>query len=140
MSAQAGVAGARNRVEVPVGRPDEFLEGAPTVVEAEGLRYVVFNLGGSLYALRDQCPHQGAQLSCGVLTGAMMPNQPGDALTYDLEGEVISCPWHRWKFEIRTGRSLFSVDRRNVLSVPVSIVGEQVVLTVPRARVRRPRA
>src|SRR5688572_1686230 len=119
MSAQAGVGGARNRVEVPVGRPEDFLDGTRTVVVAEGLNYVVFNLGGELFALRDQCPHQGAPLSCGVITGAMMPNRPGEPLRFELQGEIVSCPWHRWKFDIRTGRSLFGVDRRNVLSVPV---------------------
>lgn len=128
---------ARRHVELAVGQLDEFPVGGRKVVEAEGLRYVIFNVGGTLYALRDQCPHEGAPISCGVVTGAMLPNRPGEDLVYGLEGEIVTCPWHRWKYSIKTGESIFGVDRRRVVTAPVKVDGDQVAVVVPRARARR---
>lgn len=46
----------------------------------------VFNLGGTLYAVKDQCPHQEVSLSTGTV-----------------EGTVLTCPGHVWKFDLRDG-------------------------------------
>lgn len=40
---------------------------------------------------------------------------------------VVRCPWHKWEFDIATGRCL--VDQRlRVRRYPVRIVGEEIVV------------
>ena len=47
----------------------------------------VFYVDGHYYALEDACPHQGGPLSEGFL-----------------EGPMVTCPWHAWCFDVRTGK------------------------------------
>jgi nitrite reductase (NADH) small subunit/3-phenylpropionate/trans-cinnamate dioxygenase ferredoxin subunit len=47
----------------------------------------VFNADGTFYALENACPHQGGPLADGWL-----------------EGATITCPWHAWCFDLRTGK------------------------------------
>jgi nitrite reductase/ring-hydroxylating ferredoxin subunit/multimeric flavodoxin WrbA len=48
----------------------------------------IFNLGGKFYALANSCAHKGGPLSRG-----------------QLKGEIVTCPWHGWKYSVVTGRS-----------------------------------
>jgi nitrite reductase/ring-hydroxylating ferredoxin subunit len=48
---------------------------------------VLFNIDGTIYALENSCPHQGGPLAEGFL-----------------EGALITCPWHAWCFDVRTGK------------------------------------
>ena len=60
--------------------------GQGKVVEAAGRTVAVFNVDGHYYAIDNDCPHRGGPLGEG-----------------DLEGAVIACPWHAWRWDVRTG-------------------------------------
>jgi len=47
----------------------------------------LFCVGGEFFALDGVCPHQGGPLGQG-----------------DLDGCVVTCPWHGWQFDVRTGQ------------------------------------
>lgn len=47
----------------------------------------LFNAGGQFYALENSCPHQGGPIAEGWL-----------------EDCEITCPWHGWCFDVRTGK------------------------------------
>ena len=49
----------------------------------------LFNVDGELFALENTCPHAGGPLGEGTL-----------------HGEIVKCPWHGWKFNVRTGQCL----------------------------------
>ena len=70
----------------------------------------VFNVSGAFFAIDDACPHAGASLSHGIV-----------------EGDVVRCRIHHWRFCVRSGTYL---DERkpscNVRSYPIRVVGEQV--------------
>ena len=66
---------------------DELIEGEGKVVAHAGMDVALFRLGSEVFAVENTCPHQGASLAEGWL-----------------EGENVSCPWHAWCFELRTGR------------------------------------
>ena len=87
-----------------VGRAADLPPGSRRLISAGGKAIVIFNIKGELFALSDKCPHRGASLSNGVLTGLVTSNGPGD-YTYSKAGEIIRCPWHQWEFDVRTGRS-----------------------------------
>lgn len=46
----------------------------------------IFNVDGQFYALDGVCPHQGGPLGEGTL-----------------EGGIVTCPWHGWQFNVRSG-------------------------------------
>jgi nitrite reductase/ring-hydroxylating ferredoxin subunit len=95
---------------VKVGSRAEFedLEGGK-VVEADGQRIAVFNIGGSYYAIENTCPHRGGPLAEGMVTG-----------------EEVICPWHGSRFNVKTGSVVTPPARQRVKSFPVRVTGNDV--------------
>jgi nitrite reductase (NADH) small subunit len=98
----------------------ELAPGSRKIVEVEGRSIGVFNIRGSLYALRNACPHQGAPLCLGRLTGLMVPSPPGE-YRFQREGEILRCPWHGWEFDVTTGLSVFNPHRTRVRRYEVTV-------------------
>lgn len=65
-----------------------------TAKTADGLTVAVYNVGGDYYATDCDCPHQGASLGDGAL-----------------EGDVVTCGWHGWEFNVKTGECLNVPDQ-----------------------------
>jgi len=59
-----------------------------------------------LHALPNFCPHQAAPLCEGELTGRMVVGDDGWEWRYEQEGEIVTCPWHGWKFDVTTGDNI----------------------------------
>lgn len=87
-----------------MGTVDEIPPGGRKIVDVGGRSVGVFNIGGEFFALRNQCPHQGAELCKGPLSGFVHAQRP-DEVTYVRRGEILRCPWHQWEFDVRTGQS-----------------------------------
>ena len=68
------------------GRVADFLKDAGKTVEMEGLKVALFNVNGKFYAMADACPHRGGPLGEGFLGGSR-----------------VTCPWHAWEFDVKTG-------------------------------------
>jgi nitrite reductase/ring-hydroxylating ferredoxin subunit len=60
--------------------------GSSLAVEVEGKSVALFNAGGTIYALENYCPHQGAPLVGGWI-----------------DGTTVTCPWHAWCFNLEDG-------------------------------------
>jgi nitrite reductase/ring-hydroxylating ferredoxin subunit len=84
--------------------------GTGTVVTVNGAKLALFNVGGAFHALSNTCPHQGGPLGEGFL-----------------QGPVVTCPLHFWRFDVRTGQAPefpeAAVDR-----YPVKVEGEDVLV------------
>lgn len=67
---------------------DRCRAGAGTFVEHDGLDLAVFISADRdrVIVLDNTCPHAGGNLAAGTL-----------------DGHIVSCPWHHWKFDVRTG-------------------------------------
>lgn len=104
--------------EYVVCRAGDLPPGGMRMVEVDGREIGVFNVGGEFYALRNYCPHRGAPLCRGKVTGLMTGPEPG---TYELtrDGEIIRCPWHGYEFDITTGE--FVVDSEKIRSITYDI-------------------
>lgn len=97
-------------------------------MQANGRSIGVFNVDGHLFALRNTCPHQGAQLCLGTVRGTMLPSDPYE-YRYGRDGRVLRCPWHGWEFDLETGEKLFDVtERARVKTYEVSVEGDRVVV------------
>jgi nitrite reductase/ring-hydroxylating ferredoxin subunit len=96
-----------------VARTSEIAPGQRKLFSIGGRPVVVFNLAGEFFALLNRCPHQGASLCDGLVTGFVSSTAPGE-YTYERAGEVIRCPWHGWEFDIKTGQSWFDPAKAKV--------------------------
>lgn len=64
----------------------EVADGQAKVVEVGERSIAVFNVGGQFYAIDNLCPHRGGPLGEG-----------------DVEGTIVVCPWHAWRWDVTTG-------------------------------------
>lgn len=71
---------------VKVGRRGDIAEGAGKTVQVGGKQVALFNAGGNFYAIDNVCLHRKGPLGEG-----------------DLEGTIVTCPWHGWQYDITTG-------------------------------------
>lgn len=104
----------------PAGRLRKLSRGSSRVYSCQGQDVAVFKTRDGYIAVSDTCPHMGASLSQGHLSG----NQ-------------LLCTWHGWKFDTDTGVS----DARDwcCLTVyDVRIEGEDLFLR-PRPKPDPPR-
>ena len=69
--------------DCPPGRAIECVAGDRIVA--------LYNVDGEFYALDGVCPHQGGPLGDGALQGC-----------------IVTCPWHGWQFDVRTGQNQLS--------------------------------
>ena len=74
----------------------------------------IFNVSGTFFAIDDACPHAGASLSRGIV-----------------EGDVVRCRIHHWRFCIRNGIYLDEIKPScNVRDYPVRVVGDQIQIAL----------
>ncbi len=113
---------------VDIGSISDFEPGRPRRVNAGGRALMVVRRGLRFFALRDICPHQGAPLSAGKVDGTALPCRPGEEISFGRLGEVLTCPWHGWQFELATGRALIEPERYRVRVYPVRVAGSRVIV------------
>ena len=124
-----------------IARVADIPPGQRKIVEVEGQSIGVFNVGGTFYALKNRCPHQGAPLCLGSLKGTALPSAPGEYL-WGREGEILRCPWHGWEFDVTNGRSICNPHRVRVRAYDITVEPEDAdasvetyPVTVERGRV-----
>ena len=98
---------------VLVGEAADIGVGEGRVVEADGKTLALFNVDGAFYALDNACAHRGGPLGEG-----------------DLEGTVVVCPWHAWRWDVKTGANVNNPAVR-MTCFPVSVDGGRVFVEVP---------
>ncbi|HEY5079288.1 MAG TPA: Rieske (2Fe-2S) protein [Opitutaceae bacterium] len=100
-----------------VAQAGELPPGARKLVRVGGIEIGLFNAGGGVRAYRNACPHAGAPVCLGRVSGTSMPSQVYEYI-YGMEGCVLRCPWHGWEFDLRTGEHIVDPETR-LKSVPV---------------------
>jgi nitrite reductase (NADH) small subunit len=73
-----------------VARVDDLPAGSTLVASAGDTDVAVFHCPDGFYATQAKCLHLGGPLGRGRL-----------------EGCVLSCPWHGWQYDVRTGENMF---------------------------------
>lgn len=104
-----------------VGPAADIPPGSRKRILVDGRPILVLNVKGEYFALSDTCPHKGASLSQGVLTGLVKSGDEPGRYTYERAGEIIRCPWHQWEFDIRTGRSQCDPRRMRLLQFETAV-------------------
>jgi nitrite reductase (NADH) small subunit len=104
-------------------------EGRARLLEIGGLRVGLFRVAGELHALADRCPHRGAPLCAGRVTAPI--GYDAGVLTVGPQASVVRCPWHKWEFDIATGRCLVD-ERLRVRRYAVRVDGDEIVVALDR--------
>lgn len=97
---------------VKVCREEEVAEGTVRLVEADGTKVALCRQNGHLYALSNFCPHLTGNLGEG-----------------ELDGDVLVCPEHGWRFKLSTGRCT-TVRGQSAHTFPVEVRDEWVYVGV----------
>ena len=92
---------------------DDLPPGGSKEVEHEGRIYALFHSGGAISAIDGICPHQGGPLAEGVVVE-----------------NLVTCPWHGWQFDVRTGRSNLGGRMRQAV-YNVKVEGGDVLVEIP---------
>lgn len=109
-----GAAPARALRRVAVAKVEEIPDGQRKIVEVDGLSIGVFHHQGVWVALRNSCVHQGGPVATGALAG-----------------EVLTCPWHGYQYDLRSGRCLTD-PHAELDRYAVTVAGDTVFVDVPQ--------
>ena len=80
---------------INIAKASEIEPGQNIVVKCDGEDIAIFNAGEEFYAINNTCPHQGGPLNEGVL-----------------EDNLITCPWHGWQYDLKSGCPIITPNLR----------------------------
>ena len=86
-------------------------QGARVVKTASGDIGVFRTAENEIFALKDECPHQGGPLSQGIV-----------------HGKRVTCPLHSWNIELNSGDAV-APDEGCAASYPVKVESGKVFLS-----------
>jgi len=89
----------------------ELAPGTARTVTVGDKELALFNVDGVVFAIDNTCPHRGGPLAEG-----------------EVEGCTVTCPWHAWTFDLKTGQSL--TDDLAVTCYPAKVEGGAVLVSV----------
>jgi nitrite reductase (NADH) small subunit/3-phenylpropionate/trans-cinnamate dioxygenase ferredoxin subunit len=99
-----GFVRAAKTSDVPAGTIREF--------QVEGTPVALANVDGQFHAINNICIHRGGPLGDGPL-----------------EGSIVTCPWHGWQYDVRTGR-VGQNPAAGVDCYPVEVRGDEIFVNV----------
>jgi len=97
-----------NKKWTPVLEEAALEEDAITEAYPKGIGIILVKREGSVYAIRNRCAHMACPLAGGVL-----------------DGFIVECPCHDWRFDIRTGEFV-SARELGVPTYETKVEGGQV--------------
>ncbi|EKS29857.1 MAG: Rieske 2Fe-2S domain-containing protein [Afipia felis] len=86
---------------------------------------------GEIRAVGGRCPHQGADLEFGCISGTTESDAVNE-MTFCSYGETLRCPWHGFEFSLVDGLPTVKDETRLPMKLrfyDVHVEGNQVVVT-----------
>jgi nitrite reductase/ring-hydroxylating ferredoxin subunit len=93
---------------VRVAGTSDVKPGSGIVAEVNGKTIALFNIEGNFHAIDNTCLHRGGPLGEG-----------------EVEGTVVTCPWHGWQYNVVTGACVNNPSGK-VESYQVKVEGADV--------------
>ena len=87
--------------------------GTGKCVEVNGKEIALFNLDGAFHAIDNTCLHRGGPLGEG-----------------EVDGTLVTCPWHGWQYDILTGKNIGDDTGAGVARYDVKVEGDAVLVGV----------
>ncbi len=82
--------------------------GHGIVAEVNGKSVALFSIEGTIHAIDNTCCHRGGPLGEG-----------------EVEGNIVTCPWHGWRFNVSTGACINNPAAK-VEAYQVKVEGDDV--------------
>jgi nitrite reductase/ring-hydroxylating ferredoxin subunit len=98
---------------VKVAQTNEIEPGKARLIDIKGKKIALFNVDGQFFALDNTCTHKGGPLAEGAVAG-----------------QEVTCPWHRARFDIRTGEVVGPPAQRAVARYAVRVTGSDIEVEV----------
>ena len=95
-----------------VAKVGSIPEGQGAAFPVNGRMVAVFRTVAGYFAIDDFCPHMGASLAGG-----------------EVEGGVVTCPWHAWRFCVQDG-TWCDNPRIKIDAFDVRIAGDEIQVCV----------
>lgn len=95
---------------IEVARAEDVPPGTARAIEVEGLQLALVNVGGTFFALDNECTHKAGPLGEGLFVAEWS----------------LQCPWHGAVFDVRTGEALEPPAPGPVRTYQVSVEGAVV--------------
>ena len=95
---------------VKVAATGDIPEGEGRCFDVGDQQVAIFNVEGTYHALDNVCPHQGGPLGEG-----------------ELDGKMVTCPWHAWDFDVTTGENSEDPDEKQTVFV-VKVDGDDILV------------
>lgn len=97
---------------VKIASVHDLKDGENKVVDANGELLALFRVNGKFYATTNTCPHRGGPLGEGTL-----------------EDSVVTCPWHGWTYDVKTGINT-KMSSIKIQTFEVVVQGNDVMVEV----------
>lgn len=113
-----------------IARLDTLAPGRLTAARIGRTPVVLTLHDGNVLAVAARCPHQGANLCAGLVTGFVEQGQGGAAVAVDRSRAILRCPWHGFEFDMHSGEpTVTSPDHRRLRlrRFAVSVVDGDVI-------------
>ncbi len=98
---------------IKVAHVNDVSPGRVKQVEAQGKQVVLANVNGEFHAIENLCTHDNGPLGEG-----------------ELEGELIECPRHGARFNVKTGQAVVFPAVVPVRTFPVKVTGTDVFVQI----------
>jgi nitrite reductase (NADH) small subunit len=97
---------------VKVCKKQDVPAGSGKTVDLKGKPVALFNVDGTFYAISDTCAHRGGPLGEG-----------------ELEGRIVTCPWHGWRYDVTTGTNELNPSV-TVAKFEVKVEGDDLLVAI----------
>jgi nitrite reductase/ring-hydroxylating ferredoxin subunit len=94
-------------------KTSDVLPGTIREVEVGGRTIALANVAGKIHAIDNTCLHQGGPLGEG-----------------ELEGAIVTCPWHGWQFDLTSGKIVQDPSAPGVACYQVQVEGDDILVNV----------
>ena len=97
---------------IKVASTTDLKPGENKIVYVNGTEVALFNVDGEFFAISNVCSHRGGPLGEGFL-----------------ESDVVTCPWHGWRYNVRTGQNL-TIPTAKVATYNVKVEGSEISVSL----------
>lgn len=110
---------------------DALKHGQIRLIDVPGLQVGVIRWGDEVHALRMICTHQLGSMAQGVVRPRLKCASLMSSIDVDATSPVVTCPWHQWEFDLRTGRPAWNETLPGLKTYPVAVVNGLVQVDLP---------
>lgn len=102
-----------------------FSNGKSKIVTIGNKEIGVFHYNGKYYAFLNYCPHFGAEICKGRITGTLYSSEPGE---FEMKHDELAlrCPWHHWEFHVDSGKAVIGSIKQRARVYEVKVEDDKV--------------